>query len=155
MTDSTPPQTPERAAADASPAPEPMAAAPAAVPGTAPGWERETLERLLFATVEEQRAVRRWRNFWRLVWVLLAGLAVALALGHGAPTANKSTAHTAVVEIKGEIADGANASAEYVVAAMRSAFEDEGAQAVVLLINSPGGSPVQAGIINDEIHRLK
>jgi len=59
------------------------------------------------------------------------------------------------VEIKGEIASGGEASAELIVAAMRSAFEDEGSKAVVLLINSPGGSPVQAGIINDEIRRLK
>ena len=56
---------------------------------------------------------------------------------------------------KGEIASGGDASAELIVAAMRNAFEDDGAQAVVLLINSPGGSPVQAGIINDEIRRLK
>ncbi len=73
----------------------------------------------------------------------------------GSPSANKSAPHTAVVDIKGEIASGAEASAEFVVAAMRSAFEDEGSKAVVLLINSPGGSPVQAGIINDEITRLK
>jgi protease-4 len=60
-----------------------------------------------------------------------------------------------VIEIKGEIANGADASAEFVVAAMKTAFEDEGAKGVVLLINSPGGSPVQAGIINDEIKRLR
>jgi protease-4 len=60
-----------------------------------------------------------------------------------------------VVGIKGEIAAGTDASAESVVAAMRSAFEDEGSRGVVLLIDSPGGSPVQAGIINDEIRRLK
>lgn len=60
-----------------------------------------------------------------------------------------------MVEIKGEIASGSEASAELISAAMRSAFEDTGSQAVVLLINSPGGSPVQAGIINDEITRLK
>jgi protease-4 len=60
-----------------------------------------------------------------------------------------------VVEIKGEIASGGDGSAELVVAAMRSALEDKGSQALVLLINSPGGSPVQAGIINDEITRLK
>ena len=60
-----------------------------------------------------------------------------------------------MVDVKGEIASGADASAEYVVAALRSAFEDEGSKAVVLLINSPGGSPVQAGMINDEIVRLK
>jgi protease-4 len=63
--------------------------------------------------------------------------------------------HTAMVEIKGEISDDALASAEWVVSALRSAFEDEGSRGVVLLINSPGGSPVQAGIINDEIRRLK
>jgi protease-4 len=60
-----------------------------------------------------------------------------------------------VIEIKGEIASGADASAEFIVAAMRAAFEDEGAKAVVLLVNSPGGSPVQAGIVYDEIRRLK
>jgi protease-4 len=60
-----------------------------------------------------------------------------------------------VISIQGEIASGADASAEFVVSAMRSAFEDDGAKAVVLLINSPGGSPVQAGIINDEIKRLR
>jgi protease-4 len=60
-----------------------------------------------------------------------------------------------VIEIKGEIAAGGEASAELVISSMRSAFEDSGTLGVVLLINSPGGSPVQAGIINDEIHRLK
>ena len=66
-----------------------------------------------------------------------------------------STAHTAVVEVKGEIAAGADASAEFVNAALRAAFEDSGSKAIVLLINSPGGSPVQAGMMNDEILRLK
>ena len=66
-----------------------------------------------------------------------------------------SSEHTAVVEIKGEIASGAEASSELLVPALRAAFEDDAAKAVVLLINSPGGSPVQAGMINDEIIRLK
>src|SRR5207253_9838507 len=66
-----------------------------------------------------------------------------------------SSPHTAVIEIKGEIASGADTGAEEVVSAMKTAFEDNGAQAVVLLINSPGGSPVQAGIIYDEIGRMK
>jgi len=60
-----------------------------------------------------------------------------------------------VVQIQGEIASDADASADWIVSALRDAFQDEGSQAVVLLINSPGGSPVQAGIINDEIRRLK
>ncbi len=118
-------------------------------------WERATLERLAFASLKEQRAARRWKNFTRLAWLVFFIALAWLLLLRAAPTADKSTEHTAVVEIKGEIASGADASAESIVAAMRSAFEDAGAQAVVLLINSPGGSPVQAGIINDEILRLK
>ena len=82
-------------------------------------------------------------------------LLVWFGMERGGTSADVSKPHTAVVEIKGEIASGGEASAELIVAAMRNAFEDKGAQAVVLLINSPGGSPVQAGIINDEILRLK
>jgi len=120
-----------------------------------PGWERDVLEKLVFATLAEQRSARRWRIFTRLAWLVFAIAIAWLLLQRDAATVSKSTPHTAVVDIKGEIAAGAEASAEFVVAAMRSAFEDSGSQAVVLLINSPGGSPVQAGIINDEIVRLK
>src|SRR6218665_2957786 len=140
-----------------------------------PGWERATLEKLAFATLNEQRSIRRWRTFFRLVWLvlivsialvtlrMLAGLGVEFRLGSIAlvtlrqtvPGSSKSAPHTAMVDIRGEIAAGADASAEFVVAAMRSALENDGFQALVLLINSPGGGPVQAGIINDEIRRLK
>ena len=120
-----------------------------------PGWERAMLEKLAFATLKEQRSARRWKIFFRLAWLLLIAAVVFAALQQSSSTASKSAPHTAVVDIKGEIASGAEASAEFVVAAMRSALEDEGSQALVLLINSPGGSPVQAGIINDEIVRLK
>lgn len=125
------------------------------VPGQTPGWERAALEKLAFAALEEQRATRRWKSFVRLAWLAFFVFLVWALMYRGAPSADKSLPHTAVVEIKGEIAAGADASAEFVVAAMRAAFEDEGAQAVVLLINSPGGSPVQAGIISDEIKRLR
>jgi protease-4 len=118
-------------------------------------WERDTLERLAFASLKEQRATRRWKTFVRLAWLVFFVCMAWVLLSRASPATDKTVAHTAVVEIKGEIASGADASAEFVIAAMRSAFEDEGAQAVVLLINSPGGSPVQAGIINDEILRLK
>jgi protease-4 len=76
-------------------------------------------------------------------------------VSRGTPATAKATPHTAVIEIKGEIAAGADGSAEFVVAAMKTAFEDDGAKGIVLLINSPGGSPVQAGIINDEIKRMR
>jgi protease IV len=124
-------------------------------PTQQPGWERATLEKLAFASLREQQAARRWKTFVRLSWLAFFIFLIWLAVSRGAPTAAKTTAHTAVVEIKGEIANGADASAEFVVAAMKTAFEDEGAKGVVLLINSPGGSPVQAGIINDEIRRLR
>ena len=88
----------------------------------------------------------------------VAGVFRVSALGadaRGTPTSDTTSPHTAVIELKGEIASGADASAENVMAAMRSAFEDDAAKGVVLLINSPGGSPVQAGIMYDEIKRLR
>jgi len=119
-------------------------------------WERDTLERLAFATLAEQRASRRWRIFFRFAWFVLAAVLAWTGLHRaGVGSSGPSQPHTAVVAIKGEIADGSDASAEWTVNALRAAFEDEGSQAVVLLINSPGGSPVQAGIINDEVRRLK
>lgn len=119
------------------------------------GWERATLEKLAFAALNEQRASRRWKIFVRLAWLVFFIAIAWLAFSRAQPAAVKSTAHTAVVEIKGEIAEGADASAEFINAAMKSAFEDDGAKAVVLLINSPGGSPVQAGIVADEIKRMR
>jgi protease-4 len=114
-----------------------------------------TLEKLALATLQEQRQSRRWRNGLRLAWlVFLAILAWVLLSRHDTPTA-VSSPHTAMVSILGEIAPSTEASAEAVNTSLRAAFEDEAARAVVLLINSPGGSPVQAGIIHDEIKRLK
>ena len=124
------------------------------IPGQ-PGWERATLERLAFASLDEQKATRRWKTFVRMSWLLFFIVLVWLALHRGTPSTDPSVAHTAVVEVKGEIAAGADASAEFINAALRAAFEDSGSKAVVLLINSPGGSPVQAGMMNDEILRLK
>jgi protease-4 len=118
-------------------------------------WERDTIEKLVFATLNEQRSARRWRLFFRFVWLALIGLVFWAWFSQANMGSTVSTPHTAVIDIKGEIASGAEASADNVVGSLRAAFEDSGAQAIVLLINSPGGSPVQAGIINDEIVRLK
>ncbi len=171
MTDPNRPETPgsdgnEPAATDlwGSAAPAPAARPTTAHASTStgasagsgkPNWEKDVLEKLVFATLKEQRSARRWRTFMRLAWLVVIIAIAWMLFSRETATAAKSSAHTAVVDIKGEIAAGNEASAEFVVAAMRSAFEDTGAQAVVLLINSPGGSPVQAGIINDEIRRLK
>ena len=124
-------------------------------PTSQPGWERATLEKLAFASLREQKATRRWKTFVRLGWLAFFIFLVWLGMSRANTAATTTNPHTAVVEIKGEIANGADASAEFVVAAMKTAFEDAGAKGVVLLINSPGGSPVQAGIIYDEIRRLR
>ena len=124
-------------------------------PSQTPHWERAVLEKVALAAIDEQRRARRWRNGIRLAWLGFFVLLVWVGLDRSKPIHQESSDHTAMVEIKGEISSGSDASAEMVIAAMRSAFEDKGAKAVVLLIDSPGGSPVQAGIINDEIRRLK
>ena len=150
------PKQAEALASGAQGAPEIIAKKSAAKDSVGiPGWERATLEKLAFASLNEQKATRRWRTFVRLSWLAFFVALVWLALHRGTPVNAASGPHTAVVEIKGEIATGADASAEFVNAALRAAFEDEGSKAVVLLINSPGGSPVQAGMMNDEILRLK
>ncbi len=120
-----------------------------------PGWERATIEKLVFATLKEQQATRRWKSFMRLVWIAILGAVAWFIYSADSVSTSISTPHTAVIEIRGEIASGAEASATNVVSSLVSAFEDQGALAIVLLIDSPGGSPVQAGIINDEITRLK
>lgn len=146
--------------------PWPAAAAPAldpvsaAVPGTpsapATHWERQALEKLLLSTLEEQKRARRWKYAFRLIWLLVfVGFMWMLLSNTSKPTASVSTAHTAMVTIRGEIDSEAEASAEKIIPALQSAMEDEKAQALVLLINSPGGSPVQAGLIHDEVVRLK
>jgi len=120
----------------------------------APAWSGP-LEQLARDYLRDRRTDRRWRVFFRLAWATLFALAIWASFAARSTTSVPSGPHTALVEVRGEIAPDAEASAENVVAALRAAFEDEGAQAVVLRFNSPGGSPVQAGLINDEIYRLK
>jgi protease-4 len=158
MSESTPSEsaaTPQEPVAAASPSPMTPAASVAKPSAESAGWERAVLEKLAFAALEEQRAARRWRIFSRTSWLLVLLALIWFVSDLGSGTSTPSAPHTAMVEIKGEIASDSEASADLVVSAVRNAFEDHGAQAVVLLINSPGGSPVQAGIINDEIRRLK
>ena len=121
-----------------------------------PGWERATIEKLLMATLEEQRRSRRWRIFFRLAGLGLALLFLAIAFGLIRPPESASVGrHTALVEIEGVLEPGGQSDADSVIAALRAAFEDSATAGVVLRINSPGGSPVQAGLISDEIRRLR
>ena len=119
------------------------------------GWERQTLEQLAFANLNEQRTARRWKVGLRLAWLLLIAVVFWQLFSYNSPTSHPSMPHTAMVSIVGEIGSETPASAENVMSSMRLALEDSGSQALILLINSPGGSPVQAGLINDEITRLR
>jgi len=119
-------------------------------------WERRVLERLATDGLREQRRARRWGIFFKLLafgflfFVLFAAL--------GAWTGSERLCLdkcTAMVEIQGEIDATSRASADNVIAGLQAAFKNKGTQGVVLKINSPGGSPVQAGEINDEIRRLR
>lgn len=119
------------------------------------GPTESALERAVRELIAERRSERNWRIFFRLAWLALVIIVVWVLLQRAGPVNVPSAPHTALVEVRGEIAPDTDASAERIVAALTDAFEDSGAQAVVLRINSPGGSPVQAGIVNDEIRRLK
>ncbi len=120
-------------------------------------WERVVLEKLALAMVTEQRRARRWAIFFRLVGLGFAVVFVSLWLGLWTPDAAKvaSGRHTAMVDLQGVLQAEGDGSAEAIVTALRAAFEDGKTAGVVLRINSPGGSPVQAGIIHDEILRLR
>jgi protease-4 len=114
-----------------------------------------SLERAVRELINERRSERNWRIFFRLAWFALFAAVVWVLLSRAGPTMQVSKPHTALIEVRGEIGLGNEANAEALVGAIKSAFEDKGAVAIVLRINSPGGSPVQSGIVNDEIRRLK
>ena len=137
----------------------PFGAAPAPVGATpvtthSSQWDG-VAEQFARDMLRDRRADRRWRNFFRLSWLLLV-MAIAYAILAARNHASMPTGpHTALIEVRGEIAANAEASAENLLPGIKAAFEEDNAKAIVLRINSPGGSPVQAGIINDEIRRLK
>jgi len=138
----------------AAPAPV-MASAPAAAATPARPALEQSLERLARDLLADRRADRRWRVFFRLAWLGLFVTVLWLLLAQRMHPTAPNGPHTALVELRGEIAPDSEASAEQLIAGLRQAFEDVGAQGVVIRINSPGGSPVQAGIVYDEIRRLK
>ena len=129
--------------------------APRAGTDSKPGWEREVLEKLLFASLQEQRASRRWGIFFKSSFLVLILFGLGFAWFSSHDEAEAFGAHTALVTIEGEIESGGAGGADIVIPALDKAFADDGAVGVILHINSPGGSPVQAGMINDEIVRLR
>ncbi|MBI5107919.1 MAG: S49 family peptidase [Rhodocyclales bacterium] len=119
-------------------------------------WERKVLEKLALEALAEQKRARRWGIFFKLLGFgyLALLLIVALDLGKGDSVADGAK-FTALVELNGVIKSKGDANAEHIVGALQAAFEDKHTAGVILRINSPGGSPVQSGIINDEMRRLR
>jgi len=129
-------------------------------PPAAPDWERSVLEKVALQAIQEQRRSRQWSALFKLLWFLFAFLVLAAMLGWvGRPDKDAAAMsvgrHTALVELEGVIAPESKASAEHVIKGLNRAFKDANTAGVVLRINSPGGSPVQAGYMNDEIRRLR
>ena len=123
-------------------------------------WERATIEKLLLSELRERRARRRWAMLRTLLWMLIWGALIWFMVADRVldslyGSGSESRPHTAMVTIRGVIAGQGEASAAQVLPALANALEDKQSRALVLVINSPGGSPVQAGMITDEIRRLR
>ena len=120
-------------------------------------WQADVISKLAFAAVDEQRRARKWGIFFKALFFvyLLVLMITAFSSSDSATHLGKASEHTALVEVQGVIADGADASADNIIQGLRAAFKEPKAKAVILRINSPGGSPVQAGYVYDEIKRLR
>jgi len=119
-------------------------------------WEHKILEKVALAAVSEQRRARRWGIFFKLLGFAYVTILLAVLVDWGAISHDgKSAKHTALVEMQGVIQAKGDVNADDVISALQAAFSDKGTAGVVLRINSPGGSPTQAGIITDEIRRLR
>ncbi len=134
----------------------PASAATRSADAPAPGWEREVLEKLVLGSLAERRRARRWSIFMRLLTLVWLTIVILYFGGWLSGDVVKTSArHTALVDLEGVIASNSETSADDIVSALESAFEDSRTAGIVLKINSPGGSPVQSGIIYDEIRRLR
>lgn len=129
---------------------------PLADPAETARWEHNLINRLVFAGVTEQRRARRWGIFFKSLLFLYLLVILLMYLPDDWKHSGVAVArHTALLDLQGVIADDSEASAENIIKGLRAAFKDKNTVGVILRINSPGGSPVQAGYINDEIQRLR
>lgn len=124
-------------------------------PQNDPQWERQLLEKISFSTLQEQKAKRRWGIFFKLAGLAYLVAVLVLVVDWGASEKLTDGKHTALIYLRGTIEPNGEASAEKINGALQSAFEDKGTAGVILRVNSPGGSPVQSGIVYDEIRRLR
>lgn len=121
-------------------------------------WERDLLEKLASASLREQRRTRKWGIFFKFLTFSYLFILLFVGLGwidDGKVRIADKDKHTALIDLKGIITADSASSADKINASLQSAFKDKNTKGVILRINSPGGSPVQAGYINDEIRRLR
>jgi protease-4 len=124
-------------------------------PEKEPNWERQLLEKLALAALQEQRTKRRWGIFFKLATLSYLVVVLFLLVDGGASEQLADGRQTALVHLQGTIEAQGEASAENINDALEAAFADHRTAGVILRMNSPGGSPVQAGLIHDEIRRLR
>ena len=124
-------------------------------PSKSENWERAVLEKVALAAVQEQRRARYWGIFFKLLLFVYLFALLIIAMGWWGKKDTGPGKHTALVEVRGVIGPEGSASADNVMTGLQDAFKDKRTQGVIVRINSPGGSPVQAGHINDEIRRLR
>src|SRR5688572_11941266 len=117
-------------------------------------WQQLTIEKLALSGLKEQQTARRWSIFFKLLTFIYLFFLLMLALGW---LEDKGVAgpHTALIEIAGVIEPGGEVSADAVIGSLNEAYDNINTKGIILRFNTPGGSPVQAGIINDEIRRQK
>ena len=120
-----------------------------------PNWEREVLEKLALASLKELRAKRRWGIFFKLAGLAYLVAILVLAVGWGGGEKLVESKHTALINVEGSIVANGDVNADKINGALQAAFENKGTAGVIVRINSPGGSPVQSGIVYDEIRRLR
>lgn len=120
-----------------------------------PDWERKTIEKLAFSAINEQRRARRWGIFFKSLAFIYLFILLFVGLGWVGKGGVAKLDHTALIDIQGVIGSGEEVSADAVISSLQAAFESKGTKGLILRINSPGGSPVQSGLINDEIKRLR
>jgi len=118
-------------------------------------WQRDVIEKLAFAALNEQKTARRWSTLFKGLAFVYVLILILMALGIMHNGKKTFEAHTALIDIAGVIEPGGEVSADTVLSSLRDAYDSKATKGIILRINSPGGSPVQAGIINDEIKRLR
>jgi protease-4 len=118
-------------------------------------WQRDVIEKLAFSSLAEQKTARRWNTLFKILTFVYLFILLLMALGIFSDSKKKFDSHTALIDISGVIEAGGEVNADAVMNSLHDAYDSKGTKGIILRINSPGGSPVQAGIINDEIKRQK